>query len=151
LTTISKYAFQSCGLESVEFKDGIITIESNAFMNTSIKEIKLPNSIRSLGKGVFASCTQLSTVDLGDGIEKMAEYVFGDNENLTEIIIPKSIKQIYSTTFMRINNLSSIKFEGDAPEMLLSGTESVPFTIYYHEGAKGFTTPEWHGYKIEIW
>jgi hypothetical protein len=30
-------------------------------------------------------------------------------------------------------------------------TESPNYTVYYHEGAEGFTSPEWEGFTTELW
>ena len=44
-------------------------------------------------------------------------------------------------------------FEGYAPELFRveNAEPAGTFTVYYHEGAKGFTSPTWNGYKTEIW
>jgi hypothetical protein len=55
--------------------------------------------------------------------------------------------------------LEKIKFEGNAPatfeysDSIMGVWEPyyVYFTVYYHEGAEGFTSPEWYGYSTEIW
>ena len=49
--------------------------------------------------------------------------------------------------------MEKVMFEGYAPELFRveNAEPAGTFTVYYHEGAKGFTSPTWNGYKTEIW
>ena len=51
-----------------------------------------------------------------------------------------------------LNFKINIKFEGNAPNDYVSGLQDMPeYTVYYHEGAEGFTSPDWSGYLTKIW
>ena len=68
---------------------------------------------------------------------------------LTEIIIPKSVTSVMDIAFEGCSGLKKMYFLGNAP-VLFVGTEKAKrtsFTVYYTEGAKGFTSPEWCGYE----
>ena len=68
------------------------------------------------------------------------------------------MKDITEHAFSGCDTLEKVKFEGNAPEAYVYPLEIMPFgpndvhyTIYYHRGAQGFTSPEWNGYPTEIW
>jgi hypothetical protein len=55
-------------------------------------------------------------------------------------------------------SLRTVKFCGNAPNDFIYPPDDPPHvphnvdcTIYYHEGSRGFTSPEWNGYSTEIW
>ena len=103
----------------------------------------------------FANCPELESVTLNEGLVTIGYEAFALNPKITEIIIPKSVEQVYENSFKNSPNLKKIKFEGNAPEGFYSeerlGLDEMNFTVYYHEGAEGFTSPEWNGYPTEIW
>ncbi len=143
-------AFRGSGLESVDFADGIKYIPNATFMDTMLKEVVFPDSLQYIDRNAFADCANLEKVTLNDGLETISIEAFS-NTGLTEIVIPQSVKNLWYSTFDGATALQKVYFEGNAPEWLALSEGSAPFTIYYHEGAEGFTTPEWNGYKTEIW
>ena len=77
---IYKYAFSDCAkLKSVTFaKNSKLTaIESGAFSHcTSLKAIKLPDSVKSIGGGAFSGCSQLSDISFPKAIEFIGANAF---------------------------------------------------------------------------
>ncbi|MBO5778912.1 MAG: leucine-rich repeat domain-containing protein, partial [Clostridia bacterium] len=142
-------AFTNSGPESVELAEGIKFIPNAAFANTKLKEVILPNSIQIIDRSAFENCTSLKKVTLNEGLTTIRLEAFG-NTGLTEIVIPKSVKSLWHSAFEGATALQKIYFEGNAPEWFMT-EEKAPFTVYYHEGAEGFASPEWNGYKTEIW
>ena len=141
--------FVNSGLESVELAEGIKFIPNAAFANTKLKEVVLPNSIQKINRSAFEDCTSLHKVTLNEGLTSIGVSAFG-NTGLTEIVIPKSVKSLWHSAFEGATALQKVYFEGNAPEWFMT-EEKAPFTVYYHEGATGFTTPKWNGYTTEIW
>jgi len=105
-----------------------------------------------VGVNAFSGCPNLETVVLNQGLTEIDSYAFGGDSKLTEIIIPSSVVKMQDSVFMKCDTVKKVIFEGDAPEDFVSGLQDMPdFTVYYHEGSKGFTSPEWCGYASEIW
>lgn len=77
---IYKYAFSDCAkLKSVTFaKNSKLTaIEGGAFSHcTSLKAIKLPDSVKSIGGGAFSGCSQLSDISFPKTIEFIGANAF---------------------------------------------------------------------------
>ncbi len=143
-------AFISSGLESVNLAEGIQFIPNATFAKTMLKEVVLPDSMQYIDRSAFADCASLEKVTLNAGLETISIEAFS-NTGLTEIVIPQSVKNLWYSAFDGATALRKVYFEGDAPEWFMADEKDVPFTIYYHEGATGFTSPEWNGYKTEIW
>ena len=65
-----------------------------------------------------------------------------------------TVTEIYENSF-NTNTLKRMKFEGNAPQNFEITDTSIEiqgdFTVYYHEGAEGFTSPKWYGYPTELW
>ena len=70
--TISRGAFQGSALETVYFdteEDGstvLTTIAMDAFRETALKEIILPESVRTIAGGAFAGCDELVMAEVGE-------------------------------------------------------------------------------------
>lgn len=150
---ISTFAFAKTGLESVIIEEGVKHIGADAFMATQVKEVVIPSSVEVIGDGAFASC-QLDTIVLNEGLKHIGASSFDNNVNLASVVIPSTVEYMEFQPFPRCIALKSIYFKGDAPDGFTKNTmEDLPSdcVIYYHDGAEGFTSPEWCGYKTEIW
>ena len=150
--------FGNSGLETVELSEGIEILPDNIFYMTNIKEITMPSTLKTIGFGALMSCEKLEKVTLNEGLKTIDSCAFGGCPKLTEIIIPSTVDKLLEVAFRRSRNLKMVKFEGNAPtEFYIKSLhddfkdELPQFTVYYHEGAEGFTSPEWNGYKTEIW
>ncbi len=118
LETIGYYAFRKCeGLQTLVFSDGLREIKGSFEGCSSLREVRIPASVRevypdafkncsalrkvwipaelgSLTKGMFSGCRALEEVILEEGIMEIGEYVFADCEGLTEIHLPDSLEKI---------------------------------------------------------
>jgi len=104
-------------------------IEANAFRNTGLIEIQIPDSVTAIGSGAFVDCGSLSKVVLSKSLNKIGAYAFGYCDSLKQINIPKSVKEtseayyseyIYGYqpgVFIGSNNLKKITFEDGANEI----------------------------------
>ncbi len=78
--------------------NSITEIASNAFQNSSIKGVYMPNSITTLGVNCFQSCKNLTDVVLSNQITTIPSNCFSDCESLN-INIPSTITKIESSSF----------------------------------------------------
>ena len=80
---------------SVEIKAGTICIAGEAFeRNSSLTEIKLPDSVVSIGSWAFSDCSALENVVFGKGLKTIGEYAFDYCTSLTQIKIPDSVTSL---------------------------------------------------------
>lgn len=182
LTTIEYAAFQKCsslksiripsnvvlegmvfansGLEEVSLGEGIEIIYSNTFAHTKLQEIVLPSTVREICSFAFESCHELQKITLNEGLKRIEDNAFRRNTKLTEIEIPTTVEFLSEYAFLQSDNLTAIKFKGNAPSEFLCQDEALneiysyyspTFIIYYHAGAEGFTSPEWNGFPAQLW
>lgn len=150
---IGNGAFMNCiMLASIDLPSTLYKIESMAFWNCqSLKRITLPQKLYSIGENVFSE-SGLEVIEFEENgrLEQIPNGTFAYTK-IEEIVIPKHIKYIRDSAFAGCDSLKAVKFEGDAPDDFLHTPQRAEFTVYYHEGAQGFTSPEWCGYPTKIW
>lgn len=64
-TEIGESAFNSCKIENLDLNN-VVTIKKQAFYgNKTLKSVRLPDTVRFLGKEAFHACRELSEIDAG--------------------------------------------------------------------------------------
>ena len=67
VTTIGERAFYAADISSISLPEGLITIGKKSLMNSKITELTVPNSVTNLGDEAVESCSNLTTITLGEG------------------------------------------------------------------------------------
>ncbi len=150
---IGSEAFAGSGLESITLPENLETIPSYAFSQCKFKEFELPSGLKSIGMGAFGYCQELEKITLNSGLENLDYFAFIYTA-IKEISIPDTVVSMNESVFTCCTSLKDVYFEGDAPkdystEMTQEYTFDVDYTVYYRDGAEGFTSPEWYGYKCQ--
>lgn len=82
---------------------------------SSLKEVKLSNSITYLGAATFAACTSLESIDLPEGLKTLSsgwtDGVFAHCISLKSITIPASVTYMDYSTFNGCTSLQAIEVE----------------------------------------
>ena len=86
----------------------VIGIGEKAFSGMGIELIRLPQTIKYIGKDAFYGCKSLEVVNLPDQIESLGEEAFYDCENLQCVAIPRKVKCISKSCFRNCKNLSKV-------------------------------------------
>ena len=159
---IGKAAFSNCiSLQEVKLPSTLERIGDYAFnFCLMLSSIELPASLKSLGKSAFQSCKSLTALSLPDGIEELGSSVFSssglkiftipstwnripdgffESTKISEIVIPKGVREIGAQAFNNCTKLTSISIpEGitDIPNEMLSNCRSLtsvqlPSTVKY--------------------
>lgn len=104
LTSIGEHAFNYCpALIELELPDGLENIGSYAFYECSaLERLVIPGSVKTvpghidaLNNETFDNCYNLRRVTIREGVRLIA-MPFGGCFNLEEIIIPKSVENMYA-------------------------------------------------------
>jgi hypothetical protein len=87
------------------------SIGANAFQNTSLPSITIPNTVKSIGTSAFSSAKSLTTVTFAQGsqLEIIGNYAFWWTK-LTSIEIPASVKSIGDYAFQNATSLTTVTF-----------------------------------------
>ena len=123
-------AFQKCSkLASAYLPVNEKFTYMNAYMFescTSLKKIEIPDNVTGIDGAAFAECKKLSDVVLSKNLKTMGWQVFGNDNKLTEIEIPKSLEEcryyrnndsIDGGTFDNCANLKTVTFEERTTEI----------------------------------
>ena len=96
---------------SVE-RDGIsysvIRIGNNAFSNSSITSVALPNTIESIGQSAFYGCYKLTSINIPTKVKTIDNSAFSGCSSLSSITLPSAITTIYSSAFYNCRQLTSV-------------------------------------------
>lgn len=76
---------------TVKIKEGTKEIEKNAFFDSEVEGIEMPDSVKSLEKAVFFNCRKLQKVKLSNSLTEIPNSCFDSNISLREIVIPDSV------------------------------------------------------------
>lgn len=105
-------------LSAVTLREGTVGIASSLFSEYdgvhTLREVHLPESLRSIGGGAFNSCTLLKEVHLPESLKSIGGGAFNGCTLLKEVVIPDAVKYIGSQAFF---NSSAVITWGDAPQI----------------------------------
>lgn len=176
VNVIGDEAFRFCeGLSGdLVIPEGIETLggyESYCFADTKFGgKLSLPDSLKSIGTGVFLGTEfsgelllpkNMETISekafLGSrGFDKkltipqntaiIARYAFENCDWIQEVEIEGNLKTVGQGAFQSCKNLEKVIFKWQAPTTIYEDSFPKDVTIYYPEGADGWTTPTWNGY-----
>ncbi len=115
---------QSLIIPSVYEGEAVLEIAEAAFGNGKFLEVRIPDSVKSIGANAFAVNTVLVNVRMGERIESIAEGVFGGCGSLEELIIPAAVKSIGANAFLYCKKLARVEFKN--PDGWQAGEEVIP-------------------------
>lgn len=115
--SIGDSAFNYCNvLTTVTFAEGsqLKSIGRAAFYGTEhahprFKEIKIPDSVETIGNGAFYDCRDLERITLPSTLQKLSNSTFYDCTALSEVTFPASLKTIEKSAFSGCRTLSEVK------------------------------------------
>ena len=115
--SIGSHAFIYCNaLTTVTFAEGsqLKSIGNNAFWGSEhlyprFKEIKIPDSVETIGNGAFRHCQNLERIALPSALQTLSNGTFYGCAALSEVTFPASLKTIEKSAFGYCRNLSEVK------------------------------------------
>lgn len=85
----------------------VTEISGNAFANSSLEEISIAGSVKSIDENAFSNSSSLASVTFEEGTETIGKNAFS-NTGLTEVVLPTGMKDVGMAAFINCKNLSSL-------------------------------------------
>ena len=143
LEKISDGAFWGCSaLSSIALPDSVTEIERNAFFETGLRNIQLPEKLTLIGGGAFCNCKNLKQVQLPPQLKELGEGAFFNCENLAQIQLPSQLNKLGGDAFRDCTSLDKI----DIP----AGLKQIESATFRNTGLTSVTLHEGLT-KIEDW
>ena len=105
------------------------TIYASTFRNnTNITSVNIPEGVTMIANEVFAFCTSLTNINIPEGVTEIDGLVFVGCTSLTSVSIPLGMMTIGHDAFYECTSLSTINFNGTIEQW---GTVSLGFHWNY--------------------
>ena len=85
ITSISKFAFKSCGISSVTFSDKITNVGEGSFEGNNFNKIDLPSSLTNIGVNAFKENSNITSFDLPASLNVIGNGAFDSWSKLETI------------------------------------------------------------------
>jgi hypothetical protein len=95
-------------IDVINIPETVVRFGKNAFSKTAIKEIILPQGIKSLSDGLFCQCLFLRSIQIPADVTSINEDAFSTCYSLTEIQLPEGLTVIGNYAFAGCDNLHII-------------------------------------------
>lgn len=82
-----------------------------AFGGMALSSVKLPSSLKVIGKAAFAGCESLKTVELPSSLQCIGDYAFAGCSSLESVTVPASVTTVGVGAYMRCRSLTSFVVE----------------------------------------
>lgn len=97
-----------------------------AFASCSyLKELTVPNGVKTIEKGAFVFCSSLKQVELPEGLLSIGELAFQDCGELENVRIPNSLTRVGMSLFANCESLSYERYDN----AYYLGNETNPYAL----------------------
>ncbi len=122
LTEIGEFAFYGCIAEVLDSKgNNVKDMYGDNLYIGELTEVIIPDTVTTLGIGVFSECRTLKTAIIGKGITELPKNTFKDCNELFEVQLPDTMHSIGDNAFQKCYRLTQITLP---PELISIGKES---------------------------
>ncbi len=133
VTSIDGNFLSGCPIENeFNFPDALTSIGAYAFNGAKFTNIDIPNSVTTMGNGVFQNCTNLTFVRFPENLTELPhDSIKGTTNSNITIVIPKGCASI--------NSLYSLQNTG-IKKIIFTGNESSAFVASVAAKASGYVS-----------
>ncbi len=106
---IADNAFEESKITGIVMPDSVLSIGMDAFLKCSnLSSVKLSQKLSYIEEEAFCKCISLKSIELPDSLTELNIQVFSECGNLEKVILPQNITKIDFETFYKCGKLESI-------------------------------------------
>lgn len=122
-------------LKDVKLPSTLVTIGKQAFASSAIKGIVIPEKVKCINEETFSKATALEFVSLPEGLETIEARAFYGCYHLAAVRLPGSLKVLGESAFENCNRLKEA--------LILGGLKQLGSRTFYHcDSLKTIVLPE---------
>ena len=108
---------------SVAHNDAFTTIGAEAFMDSTLREVDLFDSVTTIGARAFAGCAQLEELTLPESVTEIGEGALDGLTGLKKLVVKCDPAILPASAFANLSNLTDVTIEtGAIPANLFAGS-----------------------------
>lgn len=93
-------------------------IDSSTFGNrTSLKSVRIPNGVLTIGASAFENYKALESVNIPDSVTSIYMKAFSGCKSLQSVVIPDSVKELGIFAFSNCTSLNSVTLSTNLPSL----------------------------------
>ena len=110
VTSLGKvfYLAKITSFNELRYFTGLSAIEEQAFFQSDITSVIIPDSVITIDKSAFSYCSDLTSLTLPDGLIAIEDGAFFCCRSLSSLYIPRSVSSISYGAFQACNAISTI-------------------------------------------
>ena len=116
---IGEDAFANTNLTSITLPDSVTQIGKSAFSGSKLESIRIPDTVTGIGDNAFNGCTELKDVTLPNIRQNIVSGMFAGCTSLEKIVLPETVTAIRADAFKNCTSLKDITWS-KAPEIIES-------------------------------
>ena len=109
LTNVTVVACRTAGRHYWQQDFDAGELPAGTFGDMPLRNVKLPSSLKWIGKAAFAGCSALTSVTFPTALDSIGDYAFAACSALKTVTLPASVKKVGRGAFMRCTSLTTLQ------------------------------------------
>ena len=116
-------------MKEIDIPNSVKTIEREAFEEaTSLTVISFPENLESIKESAFKGCTSLKEISIPDSVKKIENEAYSNCTSLEKVKLSNTIQTINSAAFRWCTSLKQIKIPASLEETAMAYDYTGPFS-----------------------